>query len=66
MEQVSQRTMNIILDMMEYVALAGHSGRLFNRQLEMVNYILERLEDLSTIFMRFLRVSQIFERESGK
>ena len=58
--------MNIILDMMESVALAGHSGRLFNRQLEMVNYILERLEDLSTIFMRFLRVSQIFERESGK
>lgn len=58
--------MNIILDMMESVALAGHSGRLFNRQLEMVTYILERLEDLSIIFMRFIRVSQIFERESEK
>lgn len=58
--------MNIILDMMESVALAGHSGRLFNKQLEMVTYILERLEDLSIIFMRFIRVSQIFERESEK
>lgn len=32
----------------------------------MVNYVLEQLKDLSVIFMRFIRVNQIFERESGE
>ena len=38
--------MNTLLDTMKSVTLAGHSDRLFSRQLEMVNYILEWLEDL--------------------
>lgn len=65
-----EKMMNALLDMMESVTLAGHSDRLFSRQLEMVNYILERSEDLlrrgRKLFMRFIRTNQVFEKESEK
>lgn len=53
-------------DMMRSVALAGRSGSRFCRPLEMVNCVLERLKDLGSIFVRFIRVNQTFERESQK
>lgn len=48
------------------MALTEHSGGLLSRQLEMADFILEQLKDLGIIFMRFLRVNQIFEKENKK
>lgn len=59
--------MNTLLDTMKSVTLAGHSDRLFSRQSEMVNYILEWSEDLlrrgRKLFMRFIRTNQVFEKK---
>lgn len=57
---------DIILDMMESVALAGYSGGLSSRQSEILNYILEQLKDFYIIFMSFIRVNQVFGRESKR
>lgn len=55
---------DIILDLMESVALIGRSGRLSSRHLEILNYILEQLKDLD--IMSFIRMNQIYEMESEK